>query len=242
MMKSKLLLIALTALFCTISSAYCGISIPGKKSAQPVRKQPRYQMKYGAQKALQMDMDTETEQIQPQASEQNFEAVSLIRSSLEQPKNFSCVTDSDDVKFCTDADKKPLEGKIAKKNSDGGYESIENYKKGYLTGLCSYFYPNGNPKMCLYYKDGQKNGMFKLYHPGRGIEISANYKNNKLDGMLDVYLADGTLYGRMRYKNGKLEKGYCNKNGKKESFNSAMLRSYPDNQINSCGIPIWQPD
>ena len=158
----------------------------------------------------------------------------LARSSQEIPISYNCLKENDGIKYCLDANRKPLEGKIALKNSDGNYVSIENYKKGYLTGLCSFFYPNGNPKLRLYYKEGRKNGMYKSYYQRRGIEVSANYKNNKLDGMLDLYLVDGKLYGRMRYKNGKLEKGFCNKNGKKENIKPATLRSFPENQIYNC--------
>ena len=241
-MKLKLLIFAVMSFFYFSPQAYCGISVPGPKVNQPQTKQPRYKMKYGTQEQQQSESQTWQEQASDTVSKQNFEGYDVARSSSEKTLNYSCTTNSDNIKYCLDANKKPLEGKVGLKNSDGGYISIENYKKGYLNGLASYFYENGNPKLRLYYKEGQKNGMYKLYHLGRGIEISANYKNNKLDGGLDVYLADGTLYGRMKYRNGKLEKGYCNKNGKKENFSSAMLKSHPNNQIYSCGIPIWQPE
>lgn len=241
-MKLKLLVIAIIYLSFSVP-AYCGISIPGKDTEQPKNTQKRYQMKYGASEE-QSDAD-EQAQIEPEKTQSATGGTNgylIERSSQEIPISFNCLKEENDVKYCIDGKRKPLEGKIALKGSDGDYISIENYKKGHLTGLCSFYYPNGNPKLRLYYKDGRKNGMYKLYYPGRGIEVSANYKDNKLDGMLDLYLVDGTLAGRMRYKNGKLEKGFCNKNGKKENFKPAMLKSLPENQIYSCGLPIWQPD
>ena len=243
-MKLKLLVMVALSL-CFSAPAYCGVYIPGAKTEQPhsTTTQPRYKMKYGIpeeQTATDEQVPDEPEKTQVATGGTN--GYLIERSSQEIPLSYNCMQEENHVKYCVDANRKPLEGKVALKGADGNYISIDNYKKGHLTGLSSLFYPNGNPKVRLYYKEGRKNGMYKSYYPGRNIEVSANYKDGKLDGMLDLYLVDGTLAGRMRYQNGKLEKGFCNTNGKKENLKPAMLKSLPENQIYTCGLPIWQPD
>lgn len=243
-MKLKLSVMVVISL-CFSFPAYCGIYVPGIKAEQPKVTQPRYQMKYGVQEEEQPEVDAQ-EQVEPEKAqspaEQNLKGYLVARSSQEIPLSYNCLKEENDVKYCIDGNRKPLEGKVALKGDSGNYVSIENYKKGHLTGLCSFFYPNGNPKLRLYYKDGQKNGMYKSYYQNRSISVSANYKDNKLDGMLDLYLEDGKLAGRLRYKNGKLEKGFCNTKGKKENLKPALIKSVTENKIYTCGLPIWQPD
>lgn len=230
-MKIKLSALSLFFTFCYATGAFSGISGPGFRSTSQQPKTPKVEMKYGKAKSVQEN--TDIIQSQKTISEEGFV---VKNSSPKQQLQYNCQEDND-IKFCVDADNKPVDGKVAQYDDLGTALSIENFKKGYLNGLSSYFYQDGNPKERLYYKDGQKNGMYKYYYPERNIQISANYKNGLLDGQLDVYLPNNSLYGRMKYKKGRLEKGYCKEGGKKVDFSRDLLKSYPFNVINTCGLP-----
>ena len=230
-MKIKLSALSLFFTFCYATSAYSGISGPGFRSVPQQPKIPKIEMKYGKAKTVQEN----TEIVQSQTAVSEEEGYVVKNSSPKLQLQYNCQEDND-IKFCVDADNKPVDGKIAQYDDLGTTISIENFKNGYLNGLCSYFYPDGNPKERLYYKDGKKNGMYKYYYPERNIKISANYKNGLLDGQLDVYLPNNSLHGRMKYRRGYLEKGYCKENGKKVDFSKDFLKSYPLNVINTCGL------
>lgn len=229
-MKTKLSTLSLLFILCCASSAFGNISGPGISPTPKQPKAPKIEMQYGKTKSAQENKDVN------QSPKTNAEEGYVVKnSSPKQQLQYNC-QENDGIKYCVDTDNKPVDGKIAQYDALDRPTSIENFKKGYLNGLCSYFYQDGTPRERLYYKDGKRNGMYKFYYPERNIQISANYKNGMLDGQLDVYLPNNTLYGRMRYKNGYLEKGFCKEGGKKVDFNKEFLKSYPQNVINTCGL------
>lgn len=238
-MKIKLFMFSTLIVFGFTANGFGGIQAAGNISAakQEVRQYPKIEMKYGKSKIEQLEKESSQEKtLEVEVFEQE-DGYMLKNSSPKYPVFYNC-TEDNNIKYCVDENDKPVDGKIAQYDDFGRTVSIENFKKGYLNGLCSYFYQDGTPKERLYYKNGKRNGMYKLYYPQRNIMVSANYKDGLLEGMSDVYLSDNTLYGRMKYKKGKLEKGFCTKNGKKVDFSNDDLKSHPENVINSCGISI----
>jgi len=199
----------------------------------------KFEMKYGKKKTSESDENNKTEEntgeTENDGTATENEGVSLKSSSSEKSISYTCVQDSNDLTFCTDMNGKPLNGKIAEKISSTEYLKIENYKKGYRDGLCTYYNENGVLKERTYYKSGVKNGMSKLYYSHNNIQALANYKNGLLDGIVDIYTAQGKLLGRLRYKKGVLEKGTCYPNGKKENIKRDIIKNIEPNQIYGCG-------
>ncbi len=157
---------------------------------------------------------------------------------INTPGNLKCISGNDDMLYCVDEKDKPFTGRKTVQFNENRFKSIENFKNGYRDGLCTYFDKFGQRHERAYYKQGIKNGMYKLYHSDNHIKVIATYKDGLLDSTSDIYLSDGTLWGRMRYKRGYLEKGFCQKNGKKENLSYEALKAQPFNTINSCGLPL----
>lgn len=149
--------------------------------------------------------------------------------------NYSCAQQENEVTYCLDSKGKPLSGKVEQIRDDGTPQSIENYSKGYLNGLVTYFDADGKQQERLYYNNGIKNGMYKKYYPNRTIQILANYKKGLLDGRVDLYSDAGKLKGRMYYKNGYLERGYCESNGQKQNFSAQKITEQQFNTLVQCG-------
>ena len=203
----------------------------------------RYEMKYGKKNVFQSDKDNNAEVNEPQdenneKEDDEIEGVSLKNSSSEKSISYRCTQDVSDRSFCTDMNGKPLSGKIAEKLGSSQYLKIENYKKGYRDGLCTYYDEHGVLKERTYYKSGIKNGMSKLYYETNNIKVLANYKDGLLDGIIDIYTSKGKLFGRLRYKKGVLEKGMCYPNGKKENIKNDVIKNNPFNTIYSCGSSL----
>lgn len=237
-MKLKLFLLFSAFFILLTGVAKAAIQGPQGMISKPKVEMPKIEMKYGKGNIVQSKQPSVEKKTLPEQAESSSQnAVKIDNASLEIPVSYSC-SKKGEIEYCIDEQSKPLKGKYAQKISEGNYASIENFNRGYRNGLCTYFDNAGRRKLRIYYKNGLPNGMCKYYYQNRGIKISANYKDGLLDGYLEVYLIDGRLYGRMRYKKGKLEKGFCMKNDKKETFDSKMLKSFPENQINSCGLPL----
>ena len=166
-----------------------------------------------------------------------FVAIAEVQAkATDEVKDYECSEKEDSRIYCVYKNtNKPVSGKIKKRNGDN-YASIENFSKGYLDGLCSYFDADGKIMERTYYKQGVKNGNSKLYYPNRSFRRVVNYKDGLLDGMIDIYDEAGQLLGRMKYKRGKLTHGYCvNANGKKEDFSHQFIRNQPENELVTCG-------
>ena len=155
---------------------------------------------------------------------------------IEKNPQYQCQNKGDDVIYCLDADGRPLTGKWEKIGENGIKISIENFRKGYRNGLCTYFDKYGNYKERVYYKEGLKNGMDKIYFRNRTINILANYKDGLLDGRQDVYFDDGKLNGRFTYKNGELLRGMCaDKKGSKTNLTNQQIKDSSYNSMYVCG-------
>ena len=159
-------------------------------------------------------------------------------NALPDGENIKCRKDENGLLFCLNEKNKPYTGKRIMKNANGIYVSTENMRNGYLDGLCTYFDDRGTRKERTYYKRGIKNGAYKLYYSENNIKILANYREGLLNGVVDVYEIDNSLKGRMKYKNGYLEKGYCKNYDKKEEFSKEMIKSYPFNTLETCGVAL----
>lgn len=237
-MKFYVFAAVLTAAAAVPYAAFCGISTAGegKPGVRKTVVPANYGIKYGIRKAAgpaAKDSDTDTA---PEISAKRGYVLRNSGSSYTEV-SYVCTEKSEDIRFCLGENDKPLDGKVAEEDGSGGYASIENYKNGYRDGLCTYF-KEGDLSERTYYKSGVKNGMSKLYYSRNIVKISATYKDGKLDGIADVYLPDGSLAGRMKYKKGVLVSGYCKTDGQKKNFSYGMLKNYPENTLNGCGVSL----
>ena len=83
--------------------------------------------------------------------------------AVDEVKDYECSDQDDGRVYCVYKNtNKPVSGKIKRRQGDN-YSSIENFSKGYLDGLCSYFDADGKIMERTYYKQGVKNGNSKLY-------------------------------------------------------------------------------
>lgn len=251
-MRANLFILFLSACLFFCNSAYTATVLPDNLKEMPVEDsdydetqsfhQMKYEMKYGKKNLSESDKDQDTEENKNETENEETDAenegFSLKSSSSEKPISYRCAQDEVGRTFCAYTDGKPLNGKIAEKNDAGQYSKIENYKKGFLDGLCTYYNERGVLKERTYYKSGLKNGMSKLYYSYNNVQIAANYKNGLLDGMLDIYTTQGKLLGRLRYKKGVLEKGTCYTNGKKENIKNDTIKNHEFNTIYSCGTSL----
>ena len=162
---------------------------------------------------------------------------SVIVASADDGQ-IKCSRDENGLLFCLNEKDKPYTGRRVVYGAGGNPASIENFKNGYLDGLSTYFDESGQRHERSYYKMGIKNGTHKIYYSDNNIKVLTTYKDGILNGTLDVYLPDGSLKGRMRYKSGYLERGYCRNGKKKEDFGKEMLKSYPFNTIEACGVGL----
>lgn len=252
-MKLKLFIYTFAAVLIFARGVSAGIVGPQKEFSdngyiEPVSETvvtARHEQKYGIK-------DNQLSSIAPAVSDNNKEKhVENTSENSENNENADanndndlntqgtlCQTDEEKTLFCVNKDGKPLSGRRVVTKGKGLYVSTEFFKNGYLNGLCVYYDENGMKKESIYYRMGIRDGVYKAYYPNEGVKIWANYKNGLLEGNLDVLNQSGKLRGRMRYRRGFLEKGFCNINGKKDNFSDEMLKSFPFNVINDCGIQI----
>ena len=168
-----------------------------------------------------------------------FSTVLLIglTSIAQAEEGYSC-EQRDDKEYCVDEKNKPYTGKIRKRNTNGSYISIKNYKQGYADGLATYFTHDGKLKERVYYKQGVKNGMDKLYYENRTIRATVRYKDGLLHGRQTFYTNDGKLLGRADYENGKILRAQCilNKENRiiKKDWSNEELKSVAENQLIRC--------
>ena len=142
-----------------------------------------------------------------------------------------------DIKYCETENGRPFSGKYEKKTPGGAFKSIENYKKGYLNGLSTYWDENGKLQERIYFKNGIKNGMDKVYYGNRTIKYLLNYKNGKLDGRMDIYTDDGKLKGRHFYHSGVLQSGFCvDDKGRDVTLTFQQIKELEDNTLETCGV------
>jgi antitoxin component YwqK of YwqJK toxin-antitoxin module len=165
-----------------------------------------------------------------------FSTFDVQAKASDEVEDYECSEKEDKRIYCVYKNTfKPVTGKIKKRNGDN-YVSIENFSKGYLDGLCSYFNSDGRIKERTYYKQGIKNGTSKIYYPNRSYKSVINYKDGDIDGMVDIYAEDSKLLGRMKYKKGKLVRGYCvNSKGKKEDLSHELIKNHGENALVTCG-------
>lgn len=258
-MKLKLF-ICTFAIFLT-ASQFCSAAIRGVKSVPEVQEEQiqetdiaehnRYEQKYG----IKQNNDTPRKHVSdgrkettPRKHVSDGRKETAPRKHVSDGRrennkqnvssgeeNIKCVTDENNLLFCTDEKNKPYTGKRDLKNANGTNISAENLREGYLDGLCTYFDDKGQRKERTYYKKGIKNGMYKVYYSNNNIKILASYREGLLNGVSDVYETNGSLRGRMKYKNGYLESGYCKNGDKKEDFSKKTIKSYPFNTLETCG-------
>ena len=136
-------------------------------------------------------------------------SVSYARIKVNRAGDYQCQTQNG-LPYCVDKDNRPLTGKIEHQNSEGVVVKIENYQKGYPSGLTTIFDDKGALLRRTYYKKGIKNGVDREYHNNRSIKTSATYKN------------------------GLFEKGYCiqRTDGKKQKIN---IQPTGQKNLISCG-------
>lgn len=160
-------------------------------------------------------------------------SASYARIKVNRAGDYQCQTQNG-LPYCVDKDNRPLTGKIEHQNSEGIVVKIENYQKGYPSGLTTIFDDKGALLRRTYYKKGIKNGVDREYHNNRSIKTSATYKNGILNGRVEHYDQDGNLLGRLTYKNGLFEKGYCiqRTDGKKQKIN---IQPTGQKNLISCG-------
>ena len=239
-MKLKLFLFVFAAVSFAVSNSFAGVQGPSSEASAS----PRKFVQSRAQNTRLQQETAETAATDEKVAENDDNPI-VRRLAYEKnsallidPDNLKCGSDGNGMLYCLDDKNKPFTGKKNVQLNENRFKSVENFRNGYLDGLCTYFDDRGQRAERAYYKEGIKHGMYKLYYSDNHIKVLANYKDGLLDGMADVYLEDSTLWGRMKYKKGYLEKGYCKKNGKKENFSNEYIKSYPYNTINSCGIPL----
>lgn len=148
--------------------------------------------------------------------------------------DFSCQPQEDGRIYCVNESGEPLSGKVARYNADGIVASIENYNKGYLSGLSTYFNAEGKRTKRLYYDRGVINGMYREYHANQTIKVAANYKKGIIDGRVEYYTEDGKLAGRINYKKGYLESGYCGSGKNRQNLSPEKIAKQKFNTFVSC--------
>lgn len=146
-------------------------------------------------------------------------------------------TENGGKKFCTDAEGKPVTGKIVLRYDNGNTKSLENLKDGYRNGLVSEYSEDGFLDNRTYYKMGVKNGMSKIYHKNRNIKIRASYNDGLLDGVSEIYNDKEELVGKVQYKKGQLKGGYCAHGPKlkKAKFSFFEIQNSGFNHLIMCG-------
>lgn len=237
-MKSKLFLYVLTIFL--FSAANSQAVIQGPRSIDSISSKTATRSKYGVDEpevfeAAGADIGKMRNNTNTAPA---YTYVNEDQSLINTPGNLKCISGNDDMLYCVDEKDKPFTGRKTVQFNENRFKSIENFKNGYRDGLCTYFDKFGQRHERAYYKQGIKNGMYKLYHSDNHIKVIATYKDGLLDSTSDIYLSDGTLWGRMRYKRGYLEKGFCQKNGKKENLSYEAIKAHPFNTLNSCGLPL----
>ena len=249
-MMVKLFICSLATILIYLQNANATIVGPQKNLAADIYEEEegevktiipaKFKQKYGMKKSLPAPKASSNSYNESENSANTADNDTSLNNTdaSSNNKKENCQEDENKILFCVDGEGKPLNGKQVSFGPGGHYASVEYFRNGYYNGLCTYYNDEGKKKESIFYRMGVKSGEYKAYYKTEGIAIWANYKSGLLNGNVDITNPSGRLLGRMNYKNGVLDKGFCTRNGKRETFSDEMIKSYPFNTLNNCGVEL----